>query len=144
MNEEPISSHYRVTVLKCYISYKGQMSRDCTSVLCLESCFLTYLCSPNYRRCLRHPKPSEMRPTFSSSGNVMAVRTTSNQLPIQSCSLPHRKKNWCTWQEDYPLSLTFRYWKPSLDSGVYFLVKCLQSICTMYMEESNLLLLVTC
>lgn len=111
---------------------------------CLESCSLTYLCSPYHRRCLRHPKPSEMRPTFFSSGNVMALRTTSHQWPSQSCSLPHRNKNWYTWQEGNPLSLTFRYWKPSLDSGVYLLVKSWQSIYTMYMEESNPLLLVTC
>lgn len=144
MKEESISSYYRVSVLKCCISHKGQMSRECTSVFCLESCSLTYLCSPYHRRCLRHPKPSKMRPTFSSSGNVMAQRTTSHQSPSQSCSLPHRNENWCTWQEGNPLSLTFRYWKPKLDSGVYLLVKCWQSICTMYMEESNPLLLVTC
>lgn len=145
MNEEAISSYYRVMVLQCYVFHKGQMPRGWASVLFLaSSCLLTDLCSPYHRRCLTHPKLSKMRPTSSSSGNVTALRTTSNRLPIQSCLLPQSRENWCTWQGGNPLSLTFRYWTTSFDSGVYSPVKCWQSVCTMYMKESNPLLSVTC
>lgn len=108
-----------------------------------SSCSLTDLCSLYPRRCPRHPKSSKMRPTSSSSGKSMALWTTSNPLPIQSCLLPQSKKNWCTWQVGRPRSLTFRYWKNSLDCALYLLVKWRPSVCTMYMKESSPSLLVT-
>ena len=118
---------------------KGLNFSSCSSILFSNISVLL----PYPRRCLRHPKPSKMRPTSSSSGNLMALRTTLSRLPIQSCLLPQSKMAWCTWQVGNPLSLTFRYWKTSLDSGVHLLVKCWQSVCTMYMKKSNPLLLVT-
>lgn len=140
MNEEPISSCYLLIVLKYCVSHEDQTPRNWASVLFLpsSSSLLIDLCFPYPRRCLRHPKPSKMRPISSSSGATMAVCNTSNQLPIPSCILPQREKNWCTWQGARPLSLTF-----SFDCGVYLLVKCWQSVCTMYMKESNPALLVT-
>lgn len=144
MNEALTSSYFRIIVLKCYVSHKGQMQRDWALVPFLASpCSVTDLCCPYHRRCLRHPKPSKRRATSSSSGRGMARKTTSHQWHIQSCFLPQMKENWCTWRGGHPPSLTWRSWKCSLDPAVYLLGKCWQSVCTMYMKEANPFLLVT-
>lgn len=126
--------HIWVRLLECYFSWRP----DTRGLLHLSffptpSYVLTEFCFAYHRRYLKHQKSSQgVRSTSFSSGKRSTLRTTSHQLPIQSCSLPQKNKVGCTWQGGCPRWQTSRYHKSSLISGVYWLEKCWQSVCTVY------------
>lgn len=80
-----------------------------------------------HRSCLKHRKSSRgVRSTSFSSGKRSTLRTTSHQLPTQSCLSPPKNRAGCTWPRGCPQWRTSRSHKSSLISGVYWLEKCQQ------------------
>lgn len=141
---ELVSSCHIVIVLKCCVSHEGQMPEDWGHLFFLaSSCSLTDLCSLYPRRCLRHPKSSKMRPISSSSGKSMGLWTTSKSVAHPKLFIATKQEKLVHMASGRPRSLTFRYWKNSLDCALYLLAKWWPSLCTMYMKESNPSLLVT-
>lgn len=85
----------------------------------------TELCFAHHRSCLKHRKSSRgVRLTSFSSGHRSKLRTTSHQLPTQSCFSPPKNRAGCTWRGGCPRWQTSRSCKSNLVSGVHWLEKC--------------------
>lgn len=102
----------------------------------------TELCFAHHRSCLKHRKSSRgVRSTSFSSGHRSKLRTTSHQLPTQSCFSPPKNRAGCTWRGGCPRWQTSRSCKSNLVSGVHWLEKCWQR---MYYVQEGPLPWVTC